>query len=203
MKHVYTAFIKFQSELKPVIKNIENTFLKSSYADLSAILESVLPLLNKNELGLAQVCKLTETGTVLQTKIFHISGEEIVSEMLLPNVTDPQKWGAIISYYKRYSLSAICGVGTEDFDGEDNRNAVTPITPKTKINSQAAQFASKGEPKDLSQFVITFGTKYKGKKLSDLSRMELGEFVAYMASTNPNGKIKEFVDTAREYMTSM
>jgi hypothetical protein len=42
------------------------------------------------------------------------------SEMILPNHADPQKYGSLISYYKRYQLQAMLGVSTTDEDDDAN-----------------------------------------------------------------------------------
>lgn len=118
MKEVYAAFIKFQSELKPVKEEAWNPHFKSTFADLSSILKAVTPLLAKNNLGVLQTCRVQESGTVLQTRIVHVSGEEIVSEMVLPFLPDPQKFGSLLTYYKRYQLQATLGVATKDEDDD-------------------------------------------------------------------------------------
>jgi hypothetical protein len=58
--------------------------------------------------------------TILITKLIHESGEELVSEMILPHNSDPQKYGSLITYYKRYQLQAILGVSTKDEDDDGN-----------------------------------------------------------------------------------
>lgn len=120
MKLISQALVKFQSQLKPVNKDSENPFFKSSYADLSSILQAVMPLLSANALALSQPMKVQDGTTILITRLIHESGESIESEMILPQHADPQKFGALISYYKRYQLSALLSVSTCDEDCDAN-----------------------------------------------------------------------------------
>lgn len=127
MKSINQALVKFQSQLRPVSKDSENPFFKSSYADLSSILQAVMPILSANGLAVSQPMRVDGDKTILITKLIHESGEELVSEMILPHNSDPQKYGSLITYYKRYQLQAILGVSTKDED--DDGNSVSIAQP--------------------------------------------------------------------------
>ena len=120
MKAISAALVKAQSQFKPVAKDSENPFFKSNYADLSSILQSVMPVLTSNGLGLSQPMKVDNGITILCTKLIHESGEVMESEMVLPIVQDPQKFGSLITYYKRYQLQAMLGISTQDEDDDAN-----------------------------------------------------------------------------------
>ena len=121
MKQISQAIVKFQASLKPVEKGSENPFYKSNYADLSSILQSVTPVLNQNGLAIIQPMRVVDNGTILITRIVHESGEYIESEMYLPSHSEPQKFGSLISYYKRYQLQALLGISTVDEDDDGNK----------------------------------------------------------------------------------
>lgn len=121
MKSIASALVKFQSQLKPVEKGSENPFFKSTYANLSDILQAVMPLLSSCGLSITQPMRVTDNGTILITRLLHESGELIESEMILPHNADPQKFGSLISYYKRYQLTALLGIATIDEDDDANR----------------------------------------------------------------------------------
>lgn len=131
MKAISQALVKFQSQLKPVNKDSENPFFKSSYADLSSILQAVMPLLSANGLALSQPMRVQDGTTILITRLIHESGESIESEMILPHHADPQKFGALISYYKRYQLSALLSISTCDEDCDANT-----LVPEKAVNRQ-------------------------------------------------------------------
>ena len=171
MKQVFAAFIKFQSDLKPVYKGTVNPFFKSRYADLSSIMESILPVLNKHELGISQTCRVAESGTVLQTHIIHSSGESILSEIVLPFNADPQKMGSLISYYKRYMVQAACGVTTsdEDTDGNDLHDSSRAAPSKQEILNLNAKIKEVGRNAEalLKAVNAQFGTNTQN--LEDMS----------------------------------
>ena len=121
MKSIAAALVKFQSQLKPVEKGSENPFFRSTYASLSDILQAVMPLLSSCGLSITQPMRVTEAGTILITRLMHESGELIESEMVLPHNSDPQRYGSLISYYKRYQLTALLGIATIDEDDDANR----------------------------------------------------------------------------------
>ena len=56
------------------------------------------------------------------------SGELAKSSLELPNLTDPQKIGSAISYYRRYTLSSLLGLQAEDEDGNGLK-----AKPKPKV----------------------------------------------------------------------
>jgi hypothetical protein len=131
MQKISQALVKFQSQLKPVAKEAENPFFKSSYADLSSILKAVMPVLTSNGLAVIQPLKVVEDKVVLMTKLIHESGETIESEMVLPHNADPQKYGSLLTYYKRYQLQALLGINTET---DDDCNSVSiPQTQKAPV----------------------------------------------------------------------
>lgn len=124
MKNIYAALIDFQKSLKPLEKDAENPFFKSSYLTLAGILESVLPVLTKCGLGIIQPMRVEAGSTILRTVLVHSSGETIESEIILPTNPDPQKMGSLITYYKRYQLQAMLGISSVEED--DDANAATP-----------------------------------------------------------------------------
>ena len=140
MKNLLKALAKFQQEV-PVIHKGTKGF-GYSYADLPAIFEVINPLMQKNKLGFTQ---LLGDGNI-KTIIFHTeSGEMLESEVTIPNnvvlkgMNEFQVTGSAITYYRRYSLSAILGLVTDkDTDGSGSKQETTKPAPKP---------AAKGTPK--------------------------------------------------------
>lgn len=86
------------------------------YASYAKIISTIRPLLAEHGLSFSQ---LTEEDGSVTTMLIHESGEYLKSILLIP-VPDknPQKMGSAISYARRYALSAILGLATdEDEDG--------------------------------------------------------------------------------------
>ena len=141
MKNLLKALAKFQQEV-PVIHKGTKGF-GYSYADLPAIFEVINPLMQKNKLGFTQ---LLGDGNI-KTIIFHTeSGEMLESEVTIPNnvvlkgMNEFQVTGSAITYYRRYSLSAILGLVTDkDTDGSGSKQEA----PKPKVQQPAAQTPKK------------------------------------------------------------
>lgn len=137
MKLISAALVKSQKQFKPVVKDAENPFFKSNYADLSSILQAVMPVLTDNGLALSQPMRVDNGITILCTKLIHESGEVMESEMILPVVQDPQKYGSLITYYKRYQLQAMLGISTADEDDDANyASNKAPSKPNSNFKSE-------------------------------------------------------------------
>jgi ERF superfamily len=90
---------------------------KFSYATLASILTEIRATLTEQGLWYTQFVR---DGHMI-TRLFHESGEWMdTGHLPLPDIKgSPQDIGSIISYFKRYSLSAAIGLATEeDNDGE-------------------------------------------------------------------------------------
>lgn len=120
MKNINASLVKFHASLKPIRKDAQNPFFKSDYLTLSGILDAVRQPLAANGLALIQSMRVQDATTILVTRLLHESGEEVSSEMIMPVLSDPQKLGSLITYYKRYQLQALLGISTADEDDDGN-----------------------------------------------------------------------------------
>ena len=129
--HIFQAFIAAQKEFGPALKTSTNPHFRSRYADLSACVEAVIDALNVNGLGLVQVTHPCESGVSVETVLVHESGQTMTSGVLhVPaSKQDAQGYGSALTYARRYSLMAICGIAPEDDDGN---KASKPIEVKAK-----------------------------------------------------------------------
>jgi len=135
----------FQGKMTAVKKDATNPFYKSKYATLDTIWESIRKPLSENGLSVAQTMNLIEDKNVLETTLYHTSGEWISGTQLVnPIKDDPQSLGSAISYARRYSLSAILGIVTDEDD--DANVATKPETkPKEKPISTIVEAPQKSE----------------------------------------------------------
>lgn len=119
MKNIAAALVKAQKAFGPALKSNTNPHFRSKYADLSACVEAVIDALNDNGIFLAQPTHLDETGVTVETVFIHESGETYSSGKLhVPAAKqDPQGYGSALTYARRYSLMAACGIAPEDDDG--------------------------------------------------------------------------------------
>jgi hypothetical protein len=129
IKELAGALAKAQGSIKGAIKDSANPFFKSKYADLSSVVEAIREAFAANNLSYVQRVEPSEKDEVrVETVILHASGEWLSCGFLALPVSkhDAQGFGSAMTYARRYSLSAACGVAPEDDDG----NAATKAAPK-------------------------------------------------------------------------
>ena len=144
------ALAAAQAEMKPASKNATNPFLRNKYADLQSCFEACNSVLPTHKLAISQIVIPAEAGHIsVQTVLMHESGEWISSVCTLPcivpvskdgkpSVNAAQAAGSAITYARRYGLTAIVGLATDDDDGNA---AGQPVQP------QAQRPAPKPAPK--------------------------------------------------------
>ena len=113
------AFVKAQASFGAALKTSSNPHFKSRYADLSACVEAVIDGLHANGLALIQTSHPSDTGVAVETILVHESGGKISGGILHVPATkqDAQGYGSALTYARRYSLMATCGIAPEDDDG--------------------------------------------------------------------------------------
>ena len=135
IKNLAIALSKFQGEIKNPGNTAVNPFFKSKYAPLEIVLNSVRPILSKHGLSVIQAPSTDENTIVITTILIHESGEFIETEPLklkMDKVT-AQGAGSSITYARRYALSSILGIASEDDnDGNDIEKSNEPELVTTK-----------------------------------------------------------------------
>ena len=118
-----TALVKAQSEMGVAKMNAVNPFLKNRYADLGSVIDAVKPVLNKHGISYVQHVSALNERVSVETILLHESGEWLGESISLElgiekGKSAAQVAGSIITYLRRYSLAAICGIyADEDTDG--------------------------------------------------------------------------------------
>jgi len=111
------ALAKAQSEIQGAVKDADNPFFKSKYADLSSVWEACREQLTKNEIAVIQGLDTEGSNIVVTTTLAHKSGEWMRSSLSwAPEKTNAQGIGSLITYLRRYALSAMVGVAPQDDD---------------------------------------------------------------------------------------
>lgn len=114
------AMVKARASMKNAALNKVNPHFKSRFADLPCTIDTVMPALVANGIVPTQTLDVLDGRTCLVTRLLHTSGQWIESVCPLPETPDMQKMGSAITYARRYSLSAICGIAAdEDDDAND------------------------------------------------------------------------------------
>ena len=146
MKNIAAALVKAQKEFGPALKTSTNPHFRTKYADLSACIEAVIDGLNNNGIYLMQLNEERDGGVCVQTVFIHESGEQITSGSLFVPAAkqDPQGYGSALTYARRYSLMAACGIAPEDNDANSAKapaprpTVVSPPPPAPTPKPKAA-----------------------------------------------------------------
>lgn len=137
------ALAQFQGEIEDAPRDAQGFGYK--YATLGAVLSLVRPLLSKYEMAIVQSPKRDGNRIAVETTILHKSGqwisetlsfdmpEPILNSQGKKKNTDAQDCGSIISYIRRYSITAMLGITQIDDD------AAAPEQPEYKPKKQASK----------------------------------------------------------------
>lgn len=133
-----------QAEMPAIGKDSVNPHFRSKFASLAAIVTAMRPVLAKHGLSVIQwpICEGAMIG--LNTALMHESGEMVEGRFWIPvaekDLGNPQSFGKLMTYLRRYSLCAILGIVADDDD--DAESLVRPqasldetytATPQQKI----------------------------------------------------------------------
>lgn len=131
------ALVAAQKAFAPALKTSLNPHFKNKYAALDACVEAVIDALNSNGIALTQKTRTDEGGVIVETIFLHESGETFSGgELRIPCAKqDPQGYGSALTYARRYSLMAACGIAPEDDDGRAAGNSGTIELTKETVET--------------------------------------------------------------------
>lgn len=117
---LFQKILALQADIKPIAKDSENPFFKSNYFDVNAVIASLRPLLSKHGLVVLQPLSEINGEPAIETHIIEAStGKQMGFKTPLIKHDDPQKYGSIITYTRRYALVSLFLLeGEEDDDAE-------------------------------------------------------------------------------------
>lgn len=162
-REVFAALFEARKEFKPVIKNAENPYYSSKYADLQSLIEATEPALQKHGLVITQLPGGFSDGKFLSltTIVYHTpSGQSIQTTQEVPAYKsgkdskdgvmriDAQSYGSALSYARRYAYQSILGLVAEDDDGngtvEREEEEAAPKTRKPRKAKTDIEDATSG-----------------------------------------------------------
>jgi hypothetical protein len=149
LNELFGALSQAQAEIEIAIKDSNNPFYNSKYADLPTVWAACRPALVKNNLSIIQSIQSEGNDFFLVTWLGHKSGQYIQSCAKIAK-PKPRKgesidieWnvqtvGSGITYMRRYALAAMVGVVQDDDDGEIamNRNKRENPQPTEGVTRQ-------------------------------------------------------------------
>jgi hypothetical protein len=146
---------KAQGLVKGALKDSNNPFFKSSYADLSSVIDAIREAFSTNGLSYTQPVSFIGDSWFIETMIMHSSGQWIQSDAVkipIKDVTNPQSFGSSTTYLRRYCLASMVGVAQVDDDAEAAirpQGAQTypqPPSAKPVVNNYAPNMQGQTKP---------------------------------------------------------
>lgn len=136
MKNIASALVRAQRGFAPALKTSTNPHFRSKYVDLAGCVEAVVDALNAAGIALVQRTSEDNTGVTVETVFVHESGETLeCGKLHVPAAKqDPQGYGSALTYARRYSLMAACGIAPEDDDGNAASKTPAPKVSATKTD---------------------------------------------------------------------
>ncbi|MGV3095536.1 ERF family protein [Staphylococcus borealis] len=156
------ALANFHKELKQPMKDANNPFFKSKYVPLENVVEAIDDVAPKFGLTYSQYPVTTDDGKVgISTVLLHESGEfiEYPPATTKPDKNTPQGVGSALTYMRRYSLSAVFGITS---DQDDDGNEASGNTKAKQTSNKNVQMASAQTIGTLKKEVIEFTNLIKG-----------------------------------------
>lgn len=195
--NVITALHNVQQDLEIIAKDdvakIQGKTANYTYkfTGYPKIWLAVKPLLKKYDLTVIQTPSANndgQYGDYLMTTIFHSSGEWIQDSMrLVITRDDPQGFGSAVTFARRYALSSMLGVVTDDdndattqrlADGEMKREWVTAYTVMSKLVDP--------DHEPTNNDFMTFMTETYGKHPSKILAKEHQQVLDIINAFKPN-----------------
>lgn len=212
------ALVKAQAALEPAVKDSENPFFKSKYADLGEVWRVVQAAFGPQGLAIVQVPETQENGAVsLTTMLMHSSGEWVSGTMPVRVVKDdPQGVGSGITYARRYALAAMCGVVAEtDDDGEaamgrNGRNSGSYNQPQAPAAPQVPTIGPTGvkalgaltalvaaarandKETEWAMVMAEIGRRYGLRKAGDMTQAQAAEIEDWLKAQMPDAPADVF-----------
>lgn len=147
---LHQKLFNLQQEIGAISKDASNPFYKSKYFDINSLIKQLQPLLKKHKLLLTQPI----LEDCVYSKVICIDGGGAeVSALKLPEITDPQKLGSCVTYYRRYTLSSLLGLQAEDDDANAASGNATQkqkrfLNKNTVEYSKAIEWLKEGKSLD-------------------------------------------------------
>lgn len=221
ISNISAALAKFQKEVKQPKKDTNNPFFNKKYVPLEGVVAVITDPLTNNGLSYIQSTGSEGESVTVTTLLMHTSGEFIESDPLkLPGHQlqkggskdfNPQGIGSAITYGRRYSLTALLGIASEEDDdgnsGSSNPNTsegYAPTTPSGEHNSSSrTPQGQQGNTNLISTPQINLTSKLKKEK--GISDTDFNRMVTEISNGKTDIKeltkkqASEFIDLLSNY----
>jgi hypothetical protein len=137
MKNLLKAIADFQKEVSVLKQTRVNEFAKFNYYDYTDVVVGIKEAMTKN--GLVFIHEIAKES--LTTRVIHVeSGEEIKAEsdilkLEMKGMNSYQVMGSGISYIKKYHLTSLLGIATDEKSMDELIQARKP-QPKPSLSDE-------------------------------------------------------------------
>lgn len=176
IKEITIALAKAQIAFLPIKRTEKVAYATTggrkayNYAPLDEVIEATRKALSDNGLAITQSTYLQGGNTILETLLSHSSGEWLSSELYVGKQDQPpQSEGSALTYKRRYGLSSILCVASEEDDDAEGTGKEKTIQPP-KVEKPKAPEPPSIVPDKLTPMVVTeeSDSKVKVKEIYDL-----------------------------------
>lgn len=135
------------------VRSQSGTNYKFEYTTFDAIIEHVREPLTTNGLWFFQSIEVADGGNTLRTTLTHSSGQWISGNVKIPQAGKMQELGSALTYLRRYALSSLLGIASEDDDDANSAdgNLVEAKKDKPPLSGVQPQGGSQPAPDKKAQ----------------------------------------------------
>lgn len=122
VKDLFIGLVKLRQAIKQPPKDAKNPFFKSNYVTLEGVQKAIDEAKEGTGIDYSQFVETSPDGrTGVSTMVYSEKGEYIITDPLYlqPVKNDPQGNGSVVTYSRRYQLSALFGISS-DIDDDGN-----------------------------------------------------------------------------------
>ena len=182
-----SALSKFQGEVTNPKNTANNPQFQSKYAPLQDILSLTRPILSKQGLSVLQSTTGDLENVTISTMLLHSSGQFMETESFTlkgeqtarggAKVLNVQGAGSMITYIRRYQLTAILGLASEDDDDGNHASKKKEEVKKVLIDKdKVSSIKALAEKKGIKE--VTICAAYK------ITKFEQMDFNNWKAATD-------------------
>lgn len=143
VKDLFIGLVKLRQAIKQPPKDAKNPFFKSNYVTLEGVQKAIDEAKEGTGIDYSQFVETSPDGrTGVSTMVYSDKGEYIITDPLYlqPVKNDPQGNGSVVTYSRRYQLSALFGISSDiDDDGNNASGNQQNRQPRQQGNYQRRQ----------------------------------------------------------------
>jgi len=185
------AICEFKKKDIAILKDKDNPFYKSKYADLSSILGAVEAELANEGLIITSGIKYHDTHLVLETTLEHKDSSEKITSIFPVFGTKPQELGSSVTYARRYNIQSLLNLAAEDDDGNATQKS-EPVKKPVDVNALFKDLLENVVQKAVTLDALGSNWKVRGADIAKLERLSPELFT----------RLVEYKDDRKEQFTN-